>query len=126
MDSPTTETIGSGQALLYVNLGLGAQPPDSDNDGFFDPCDNCVNVPNGPFLGTCVTESGSTVGGPCLSDQQCSGGQFCSMAQEDNDFDPPRDSSACPSRARRRCSRRASLAWSRSSGAAGGALTASY
>ena len=81
-------TTGSGQALWYVNLGLGAQPPDSDNDGFFDPCDNCVNVSNGPFLGTCVTANGSTVGGPCMSNQQCTGGQFCSMAQEDNDFDP--------------------------------------
>jgi len=87
MDSPATGTTGSGQALFYVNLGLGAQPPDSDNDGFFDPCDNCVDVPNGPFLGTCVTTNGSTVGGPCLSNQQCSGGQFCSMAQEDDDFD---------------------------------------
>jgi len=34
-----------------------------------------------------VTTNGSTVGGPCLSNQQCSGGQFCSMAQEDDDFD---------------------------------------
>jgi hypothetical protein len=88
VDSPDTDTTGSGQALFYINLGLGAQPPDSDEDGFFDPCDNCVNVPNGPFLGTCVTESGSTVGAPCTSDLQCTGGQFCSMAQEDNDFDP--------------------------------------
>jgi hypothetical protein len=88
MDSPGTGTTGSGQALFYVNLGLGAQPPDTDNDGFFDPCDNCVNVPNGPFGGTCVTADGSAVGGPCLSDQQCPGGQFCSMAQEDDDFDP--------------------------------------
>lgn len=83
-----TGTTGSGQALWFLNVPLSAQPPDSDNDGFFDPCDNCKDVPNGPFLGTCVSEDGSAVGGPCLSDQQCGVGQFCSMAQEDNDFDP--------------------------------------
>lgn len=88
MDSPDTMTTGSGQALFYVNVGLGSPPDDTDGDGFFDPCDNCVDVPNGPFLGTCVQPDG-TVGSGCLSDQQCNTGigEFCSMAQEDNDFD---------------------------------------
>jgi hypothetical protein len=87
MDSIESGTTGSGQALFYVNVGLNNPPPDSDGDGFVDPCDNCKNKPNGPFLGTCVTPAGVT-GGPCLSNQQCAPPAFCSMAQEDNDFDP--------------------------------------
>jgi hypothetical protein len=86
VDSVDTGTTGSGQALFFLNKPLSSPPPDTDADGFFDPCDNCVNVPNGPFLGTCVSEDGSSVGGPCLSNQQCTGGKFCSMAQEDDDF----------------------------------------
>jgi hypothetical protein len=96
VDSVDTGTTGSGQALLYLNKSLSSQPPDTDNDGFFDPCDNCVDVPNGPFLGTCVTADGSAVGGPCMSDLQCTGGQFCSMAQEDDDFDLDNGALACP------------------------------
>ena len=88
MDSVDTGVTDSGQALFYLNKSLANPPPDTDNDGFFDPCDNCVNVPNGPFLGTCVQPNGITNHHPCVSDQQCAGNEFCSMAQEDNDFDP--------------------------------------
>lgn len=88
MDSPDTMTTGSGQALFYINVGLESPPPDSDGDGFFDPCDNCVDVPNGPFQGTCVQPDGTTDLDPCLADADCDPGEFCSMAQEDNDFDP--------------------------------------
>jgi hypothetical protein len=90
MASPDTGTTGSGQALFYINVGLESPPDDTDGDGFFDPCDNCVDVPNGPFLGTCVQADGTLGAGPCLSDLECDPSEFCSMAQEDDDFDPQR------------------------------------
>ena len=85
IDSPQTGTLGTGQAIFFHNLDPGDPantPPDTDGDGIRDLCDNCIAVPNGPLLGTCV--SGPSAGGVCRSDQEC-GGNECSLSQEDSD-----------------------------------------
>lgn len=85
IDSPQTETLGTGQAIFFHNLDPGNPantPPDTDGDGIRDLCDNCVAVPNGPLLGTCV--AGSLAGNVCRSDGECAG-DVCSLSQEDGD-----------------------------------------
>ena len=63
---------------------------DADGDGFSNNADNCVNIPNGPNLGTCVPGS-DKAGATCMSDADCaigcSSNGFCSMNQEDSDAD---------------------------------------
>lgn len=95
IDSPETNTTGTGQALFFVNVDASDPanfPPDTDSDGIVDLCDNCPYTPNGPFLGTCV-------GGPddqalCRSDLECGAPSFCSLSQQDDDFVLP--GQACP------------------------------
>jgi hypothetical protein len=36
---------------LMVNVSTIPPPPDDDMDGFLDPCDNCLNLPNDQFDG---------------------------------------------------------------------------
>ena len=43
--------------------------------------DNCSEVPNGPFLGTCTK---GNMGSPCIADQACGVDGICSMNQEDS------------------------------------------
>jgi len=61
---------------------------DDDNDGRSDGTDNCPNIPNGPYLGTCTAgEEGNT----CETDSECNTpGEtdgVCSMSLEDMDDD---------------------------------------
>jgi hypothetical protein len=82
-------TVSSMLTVIYRNDGLCGDPnADSDSDGTTDCYDNCLNVPNGPLLGTCVAGAAGT----CTSDAECdtspgSGDGQCSMAQQDTDTD---------------------------------------
>jgi len=68
---------------------------DTDGDGIADAADNCPNKPNGPTLGTCISESG-IAGATCLSTADCGAGT-CSMDQEDTDIDGAGDvCDSCP------------------------------
>lgn len=95
IDSPQTNTTGTGQALFFINVDPSDPanyPPDTDQDGIVNLCDNCPYTPNGPLLGSCV-------GGPddqeiCRSDQECAAPSFCSLSQQDDDFTLP--GQACP------------------------------
>ena len=53
-----------------------------EGDGIRDNCDNCVDGPNGPLLGTCLT--GPSAGNLCHSELECVGGG-CSLSQDDAD-----------------------------------------
>jgi hypothetical protein len=63
-------------------------PIDTDADGIFDLCDNCIESPNGPNLGTCV--GGFLEGNSCYANSDCSNG-LCSLSQEDADADSTGD-----------------------------------
>jgi RHS repeat-associated protein len=68
-----------------VFLILGAAPPlaysqDTDGDTILDEFDNCLEVPNGPLGGTCIS---GAIGDSCMSDGECGEGGFCSKNQED-------------------------------------------
>jgi hypothetical protein len=97
VDAPQTGVVGTGQAIFFHNLDpLNPVnfPPDTDGDGMRDGCDNCVQVPNGPALGTCIG-----VGGPgtlCNADTDCGQYEFCSLSQEDVDLDETGDACAVP------------------------------
>lgn len=54
---------------------------DSDNDGIPDTKDNCPNIANGPWKGTCVGSNNL-----CTSDADCSG-SYCSNGNENQDGD---------------------------------------
>ena len=92
--SNSTGTIGTGQAIFFHNLApIEANlPPDTDGDGIRDNCDNCLTVPNGPLLGSCI--SGTAIGSLCQSDLECAGAGTCSLSQEDADGNFQGD--ACP------------------------------
>jgi hypothetical protein len=61
---------------------------DTDNDSVPDGGDNCQGIPNGSAQGTCSPGS-TNAGTPCNSQSECtgSGQNFCSLGQEDTDFD---------------------------------------
>jgi hypothetical protein len=77
--------------LVTLALGIMSSPAfsqDSDGDGIDDSEDNCLQVPNGPDLGTCYSWSGMASGTTCRADVDCGGSpDSCSMNQEDNDSD---------------------------------------
>jgi len=56
-------------------------PDDTDSDSVADSEDNCLEVPNGPSLGTCTKGS---VGSTCVADAACGVDGICSMDQEDS------------------------------------------
>lgn len=97
IDSTQTGTVGAGQAIFFHNIDPANPaniPPDSDGDGMRDPCDNCVGVPNGPALGSCIGLQGT--GAVCQSDLDCGQYEFCSLSQEDGDFDQAGDACSVP------------------------------
>ena len=61
-------------------------PNDIDGDGVTNNPDedNCPNIPNGPFLGTCTV---GNIGNSCIANEACGVGGVCSMNQEDTDGD---------------------------------------
>lgn len=84
----TTDLVGAGQALFYHNLdplNPANVPPDTDGDGILDLCDNCLNIPNGPLIGSCVGPAGR--GPSCTSAADCWSGDTCQFGQEDADDD---------------------------------------
>ena len=97
VDAPNTGVVGTGQAIFFHNLdptNPANLPPDTDGDGMRDGCDNCVDVPNGPFLGTCVGLDGP--GGLCTADTDCGQYEYCSQSQEDVDLDETGDACSVP------------------------------
>jgi hypothetical protein len=96
IEAPQTGTVGTGQALFFHNLSASDPnnlPPDTDGDGIHDNCDNCIDTPNGPLLGTCLT--GPSAGSQCHSDLECAGGG-CGMSQQDADGDFEGDACEVP------------------------------
>lgn len=90
-------TVGTGQALFFHNLNASDpanMPPDSDDDGIRDLCDNCPYTPNGPSLGSCVDANGATTGTTCRSNLECNTGLSCDLAQLEDDGAAP--GLACP------------------------------
>jgi len=78
-------------------IHTSTQPQDVDGDGVLDPNDNCVYVPNGPLLGTCVI--GLSAGQTCQgTSQTCS---FCDQGMQmgsiylQRDFDSDGSGDAC-------------------------------
>lgn len=83
-----SSVVGTGQALFFHNLDTADpanMPPDFDEDGIRNLCDNCVNVPNGPLGGSCL--GGPTPRAPCHSNLDCGSGGVCSLSQEDSNGD---------------------------------------
>jgi hypothetical protein len=71
----------------YVRAVRGGQCEsleDLDSDCRVDCIDNCLAIPNGLDAGTCTK---GAIAQPCMSDEQCGIGGFCSMRQEDADSD---------------------------------------
>ena len=83
----STGVTGTGQALFFIGLDPNDpvnEPGDLDSDGVVDVCDNCINVRNGPEVGSCLF--GPREGQACMSRQDCANNP-CSLAQEDLDRD---------------------------------------
>jgi hypothetical protein len=88
-------TSASISTLCYYE-----DPNDLDGDGientpggivassiFLAGEDNCPDMPNGPFLGTCIVGETYKIARPCINDVECGTDGFCSMNQEDsNEF----------------------------------------
>jgi hypothetical protein len=59
---------------------------DYDCDGFDDDTDNCLEMPNGPDLGTCAKVAYGVIigtGVTCLSYEDCAEDEYCQMEQGD-------------------------------------------
>ena len=80
----TTQT-DCESTLLGVYKGDGTSClGDTDGDGVVEPCDNCIDYPNGPLGGTCTV--GDVGYFPCTNHSDCDIGMtvgYCSKAQED-------------------------------------------
>ena len=62
---------------------------DTDNDGIDDNNDNCLNIPNGPELGSCYNYITEEVGGSCTENGDCGSVWYlwCDIDQKDGDND---------------------------------------
>jgi hypothetical protein len=80
--------VAEGALVCWDDGSLSLPPLElaGDADGIEDATDNCPAVSNGPLAGTC-TAPGASFGAPCSGDLDCGVGGFCSLAQEDTDFD---------------------------------------
>ncbi len=82
-----TGVVGTGQALFFHNLDASNpanMPPDGDQDGIRNLCDNCPSTPNGPLRGTCLI---GAIGAVCRSNQECGTGGVCNLSQQDSNGD---------------------------------------
>jgi hypothetical protein len=99
--SPLT-TTGTNLTFFTVSVETSTvcyyvDPTDIDGDGiannstetivnsmhmgsFLTAEDNCLETPNGPYLGTCTK---GNVGSTCIANEACGNGGTCSMNQED-------------------------------------------
>ncbi len=71
---------------------------DTDLDGILDDVDNCVEVPNGPDLGTCVETVSDMISGTwttCENDGDCGPTETCDMAQGDMNANGKGDACEC-------------------------------
>ncbi len=75
----------SATFLCFLPASLLASEDDIDNDGVVNTLDNCMEIPNGPSLGTCYL--GTNHGVICTSILTCGKGSSCNMDQNDNDGD---------------------------------------
>jgi hypothetical protein len=62
-----------------------ASQTDFDSDLLGDACDNCIDIPNSPNKGTCI--SGANTGDICTDNDTCGAGGLCGTNQEDSDAD---------------------------------------
>jgi hypothetical protein len=89
------DTLAENSVLCYYE-----DPNDTDGDGientpggtmassmFLADEDNCPDMPNGPYLGTCTAGVTYKIGRPCINDVECGTDGFCSMYQEDSNGD---------------------------------------
>jgi hypothetical protein len=67
-----------------TNNSGGATASSRYSSSFLADEDNCPNIPNGPFLGTCTV---GNIGDSCIVNEACGVGGVCSMNQEDSDGD---------------------------------------
>ena len=58
----------------------GAMAGSMYSSSFLADGDNCSDMPNGPYLGTCTS---GKIGSTCIADAACGVNGFCSMNQED-------------------------------------------
>jgi hypothetical protein len=92
---PFQDTLAGSSVLCYYE-----DPHDIDGDGinntpggtmtssmFLTNEDNCPDMPNGPFLGTCIVGETYKIARPCINDVECGTDGFCSMNQEDSNED---------------------------------------
>lgn len=97
--------------LVYIFLISPVFGQDTDADGVPDYVDNCIEIPNGPYLGTCVKMVGGVVASmtkSCENDGECGAGETCDLAQGDMNANGKGD--ACDCYADCDCSREVNLA----------------
>jgi hypothetical protein len=86
----TEGTVDSQTHTDTDHLVFQVDCPDTDNDGICDDTDNCMQIPNGPSLGTCYDYYTGSMGSTCTQHDQCSNNEWwkwCDTSQNDRDSD---------------------------------------